>query len=110
MKLAPIPADDNQRLAELYRYDILDTETEAEFDDFARLAALICGVPMALVSMVDKERVWFKSGFGYETKQNDRDVSFCGHVILGREVFEIPDATKDERFVDNPGVTGDSAI
>ncbi len=106
MKPAPIPANDNERLAALYRYDILDTAAEAEFDDFTRLAAQICGVPMALISLVDKDRQWFKSRVGFEAHQGARDVSFCGHAILGRDVFEIPDATNDQRFVDNPAVTG----
>ncbi|WP_341906653.1 ATP-binding protein [Polaromonas sp. YR568] len=110
MKPAPIPVNDNERLAALYRYDILDTAAEAEFDDFTRLAAQICGVPMALISLVDKDRQWFKSRVGFEAQEGARDVSFCGHAILGRDVFEIPDATNDQRFVDNPAVTGDPNI
>lgn len=110
MKPAPIPANDHQRLEDLYRYDILDTEAEVEFDDFTRLAARICGVPMALISLVDKDRQWFKSRFGFEAKQGPRDISFCGHAVVDTEVFEIPDATKDERFVDNPAVIGNPNI
>ncbi len=107
MKLAPIPPNDNERLAALHHYDILDTEAEAEFDDFTRLAAQICGVPMALISLVDRDRQWFKSRFGFDATEGARDVSFCGHAILGREVFEVSDAAHDERFFDNPAVTGD---
>ena len=107
MKPAPIPTNDSERLAALYRYDILDTESEAEFDDFTRLAAQICGVPMALISLVDRDRQWFKSRFGFDATEGARDVSFCGHAILGREVFEISDATHDKRFLDNPAVTED---
>lgn len=110
MKPAPIPDNDTERLAALYGYDILDTEDEAEFDDFARLAAQICGVQMATVSLVDKDRVWFKSRFGFQVKQTTRDASLCAHTVLGREVFEISDATQDESFADHPAVTGDLAI
>lgn len=110
MKPAPIPVNDSERLADLYAYHILDTENEAEFDDFARLAATICGASMAAVSLVDKERVWFKSGFGFEGKQVARDASLCSHAILGREVFEIPDTKESDDFVDHPAVTGALAI
>ena len=106
MKLSPIPTNDSERLAALYHYDILDTEAEAEFDDFTRLAAQICGTPMALISLVDRDRQWFKSRFGFEETEGARDVSFCGHAIVGQDVFEISDATRDERFIDNPLVTG----
>ncbi len=110
MKPAPVPSNDDERLAALYRYDILDTEAETEFDDFTRLAAQICGVPMALITLVDKDRQWFKSRVGFEAKEGARDVSFCGHAIMGTEVFEVPDATHDERFFDNPAVTGNPNI
>ncbi|MBC7608381.1 MAG: PAS domain S-box protein [Polaromonas sp.] len=110
MKLSPIPTNDSERLAALYHYDILDTEAEAEFDDFTRLAAQICGVPMALISLVDRDRQWFKSRFGFDATEGARDVSFCGHAIFGQNVFEISDATRDERFIDNPLVTGDPNI
>ncbi len=110
MKPAPIPANDEQRLAELYRYDILDTEAEIEFDDFTRLAAHICGVPIALVSLVDKDRQWFKSCVGLDATQTARDISFCGHAVLNAGVFEIQDAARDPRFADNPLVVEGPAI
>ncbi len=102
MTPAPIPDNDAQRLAELYRYDILDTGDEAEFDDFTRLAAQICGVPIALVSLVDKDRQWFKSRVGLDALQTARDISFCGHAVTKAGVFEIQDTAHDPRFVDNP--------
>ena len=110
MKLATIPANEEQRLAELYRYDILDTEVEAEFDDFTQLAAQICGVPIALVTLIDKDRQWFKSRVGLDVTQTARDISFCGHAVLGEGVFEIRDAAHDPRFVDNPLVLSGPAI
>jgi PAS domain S-box-containing protein len=110
MKPSPIPNNEIERLAALYRYDILDTEAEAEFDDFTRLAAQICGVPMALISLVDRNRQWFKSRFGFNVTETPRDISFCGHAILGQDVFAISDASHDERFFDNPLVTGDPNI
>ncbi|MDO8719163.1 MAG: PAS domain S-box protein [Polaromonas sp.] len=110
MTPAPTPSNDDERLADLYQYEILDSEAEAEFDDFTRLAAQICGSSMALLTLVDKDRQWYKSRIGFEAKEGARDISFCGHAILGREVFEIPDATNDERFFDYPAVTGDPHI
>ena len=102
MTPAPIPDNDEQRLAELYRYDILDTGDEAEFDDLTRLAAQICDVPIALVSLTDKDRQWFKSRVGLDALQVARDISFCGHAVTNAGVFEVQDAAHDPRFVDNP--------
>ena len=110
MTPAPIPDNDEQRLAELYRYDILDTGDETEFDDLTRLAAQICGVPIALVSLTDKDRQWFKSRVGLDILQIARDISFCGHAVTNAGVFEIQDTTHDLRFVDNPLVVEGPAI
>ncbi len=103
---APLPPDEPARLAALQRYEVLDTPDEAAFDDIAQLAATICGVPVAVVSFVDSSRQWFKSRVGMETCETPREVAFCAHAILGQDVFEVPDARADERFVDNPLVLG----
>ena len=105
MKIASIPENEPERLDALRRYEILDTPAEDEFEDFTRLAAQICGTPIALVSLVDADRQWFKSRVGLDTTETVRGISFCGHAIHGQGVFEVPDALDDERFRDNPLVT-----
>lgn len=106
MKPAPIGADEADRLAALHRYRILDTAPEAEFNDFTEVAAQMCGTPIALVSLVDAGRQWFKSRVGLDIEEAARDTSFCGHAIHhGPAVFEVPDALQDARFADNPWVT-----
>lgn len=98
-----IPSDDNRRLKELYRYEVLDTSYEDEFNDVVQLAATICNTPIALVSLIDQKRQWFKAKLGIEANEFPREISFCGHTINSdAAVFEITDATTDERFLDNP--------
>ncbi len=101
---------ERRRLLTLQSYDILDTPAEEVFDEFARLAASIVGVPVALVSLVDGNRQWFKAKVGFDAAETPRDGSFCAHAIGSVDVFVIPDAVKDERFVNNPFVTGGPKI
>jgi anti-anti-sigma regulatory factor len=110
MHVAPLPPDEAQRLAALHQYDILDTTPEEGFDDLTRLAAHICGTPIALVSLVDANRQWFKSTLGLAELETSRDHAFCAHGILHEDVFIVPDALEDERFADNPMVTGDPHV
>ena len=106
-----IPSDDQRRLKELHRYEVLDTSYEAEFNDVAQLAATICKTPIALISLIDAKRQWFKAKVGIELNEFPRDISFCGHTIIAdTEVFEITDTAEDERFLDNPLVIGEPFI
>lgn len=101
---------ESMRLAALRRYDILDTPAETEFDDCARLAAQICDTPIALISLVDAERVWFKSKIGFEPNEMPRHQSFCQHAIHAQGLFTISNALKDERFRNHPMVSGAPGI
>lgn len=105
-----IPLDEVDRMTALVRYGILDTEAEEQFDRITRLVAALFEAPIALVSLVDHRRQWFKSAFGLKTRETPREHAFCAHAICGRDLFVIPDATRDERFADNPLVTGQPAI
>ncbi len=105
-----IPAREHERLATLRELDVLDTPAEENFDRLTRLARRLFDVPIALVSLVDESRQWFKSRDGLDALETPRDISFCGHTILGRDVFVVPDATKDPRFAGNPLVVGEPKI
>lgn len=110
MKTPEIPKDEEARLETLRSLNILDTSSEERFDRLTRMAKRMFDVPIALVSLVDENRQWFKSCIGLNVKETPRDISFCGHAILGDRIFIIPDATKDERFADNPLVTNEPHI
>lgn len=98
------------RLNALHLYRILDTATEKAFDDLTRLASTICDVPIGLVSLVDKDRQWFKSRVGLEASETPRDQAFCAHAIEFDDVMIVEDALEDPRFADNPLVTGEPHI
>ena len=107
---APLPNNEVERLAALKEYHILDTGTEQSYDDITTLAAHICEVPIALISLVDEARQWFKSRVGLEQQQTSREIAFCAYAILQQEPLIIRDATKDRRFADSTLVTGKSHI
>lgn len=106
----PLPIDEASRLDSLRSLNILDTSAEERFDRLTRLARRLFGVPIALISLVDANRQWFKSCQGLGVSETPREVSFCGHAILGDTIMVIPDALLDERFHDNPLVVGEPKI
>jgi len=110
MKEPAVPADEHERLSQLRSLAILDTPPEERYDRVTRMARRLFGVPIALVSLVDENRQWFKSCFGLDVSETDRRLSFCGHAILNKGVLVIEDASQDERFFDNPLVTGEPHI
>jgi diguanylate cyclase (GGDEF)-like protein len=110
LKKPDIPQDEQTRLETLRSLDVLDSLPEERFDRLTRLAKRMFGVPIALVSLVDEHRQWFKSCIGLGASETSRDISFCGHAILGNEVFIIPNAMEDQRFADNPLVLSDPNI
>lgn len=110
MKIAEWPTNEIERLTCLKKYDVLDTPHEGIFDNLVNLAAQICGVPIAAISLVDQDRQWFKSSKGLNVSQTPRDISFCGHTILGKTSLIVNDTFNDARFSDNPLVTSSPNI
>jgi GAF domain-containing protein len=106
----PLPKNEKQRLKVLWQYEVLDTVPEEVFDDLTELAARICGAPLAMISLVDEHRQWFKSRVGVTQTETARDVSFCAHAILQSDLFIIPNATLDKRFANSPLVKSDPKI
>lgn len=107
---APRPADERERQEALDEYEILDTGEDPAFDRITELAAYICGTPISLITLVDRERQWFKSHYGLDVREATREHGFCPHTILQEGIFEISDASEDERFHDNPFVAGEPNI
>ena len=110
MKEPPVPLDETIRLLGLHSLRILDSAPEERFDRVTRMAQRVFDVDICLVSLVDSDRQWFKSKQGLDACQTPREVSFCGHAILHEQVFVVEDAHADERFADNPLVTGDPTV
>jgi signal transduction histidine kinase len=106
MIVAPLHPNENKRLEALRSLQLLDSAPEAEYQDLAELAASFCSTPIALVSLVDQDRQWFKARVGLEVHETPREISFCAHAILGTELLEVSDARQDPRFADNPVVCG----
>jgi GAF domain-containing protein len=107
---APLPANEAERLEALRNYRILDTAPETVFDDIALIASTLCDTPIALMTLVDRERQWFKARVGQENLETNRDYAFCAYTILGDDVLVVEDAAADQRFVDNPLVTSEPHI
>lgn len=110
MQIAPLPENETARLCALWQYQILDTEPESAFDDLTHLAAHVCNTPIALISFIETQRQWFKSKVGLEVTETPRDIAFCSHAILQREVLIVPNTLNDERFATNPLVTATPGI
>ncbi|MTI40866.1 GAF domain-containing sensor histidine kinase [Fulvivirga lutimaris] len=110
MRAAPIPENEDLRLDVLKRYDILDTPQEKAFDDIAKLASFICKTPVSQITFVDKDRLFFKANFGVDLNELPREIGFCAHTIFSDTFFEIEDASNDERFFDNPLITGEKHV
>lgn len=110
MNTYPIPANEEQRLKELYAYQILDTEEEQDFTDIVELASYICNAPMSLITLIDRNRQWFKARIGIGDTEMDRNIAICAHTIMGNGPFVVSDASKDSRFANFSTVTGDPNV
>ncbi|WP_439516636.1 GAF domain-containing sensor histidine kinase [Sediminibacterium sp.] len=111
MIAAPIPVNEQERLQELIRYEVLYTQYEEDFDQIVQLASAICKTPISTITLLDFNKQWFKAKIGIENTEGDRDVSFCGHTIVDEEaIMIVNDALEDQRFIDNPLVLGDPNI
>lgn len=110
--IAPaIPLNENERLIALKSYHLLDTSPEIDYDAISKIASEICQTPISLISLIDDKRQWFKSTFGIQVTETLREISFCGHALnFPKEAFIIEDATKDERFYNNPMVIGEAKV
>jgi len=110
LKPAPIPDNEAARLSKLAEYDIVDTAVESAFDTLTTLTAELLGVPIALISIIDSDRQWFKSRYGLDAPSTPRDISFCGHVVADERALIVPDAFADPRFADNPLSVGEPRV
>lgn len=110
MKIYPTPTNETERLKALKAYSVLDTLSEKEYDAITQIASYICDTPIALVSLIDEERQWFKSTVGLEASETPRNISFCQYTIMGDDIFEVANALENELFSENPLVTGNPDI
>jgi GAF domain-containing protein len=110
MSVAPLPVHEARRLQTLEELGVLDTPPDPVLDGLVRSAALLANCPISLISLIDEKRQWFKARHGMEATETPREVAFCAHAILEDGLFEVPDASSDPRFSDNPLVTGEASV
>jgi GAF domain-containing protein len=107
---APVAPDEEERLAVLHSLGVLDTPPEERFDRYVQQARRITETPIALITLVDAERQWFKARAGFDMAESHRDLSICAYAILGADIFQVPDALEDDRFAESPAVTGPTRL